>query len=464
MKKTRNNIEWEFDPTTNKFFNHFTNKWVSNPRVPAKGKAKGKAITKSKKKITITLEEETIKLINSNYEFIRGARYCEKVLFFLYHVKLIGSRNEGLRNKAIARDNKVESFFHRETGEERGVYISSDDMKILFGGNYSIICDELVELGLLDIQGEQYQNTNTKEIKHYVYTVASSNKQSFEITSKLSVEKVEKFRTSAIRSNDELMKLFKLTSKFTSTDSELSERLKDATCYSIDNYGGRFHTPLTNIKAELRYSLRLNGNYVAEVDIRNCQPLMLFAFLINHEEMCKHLNEDIKITLSKEERKELDAMYKAASNGLFYELFVDSGINFDVDPDTLKFEDRRDKSKQFFMKLSMGQNKAVNEETAKYFPAFVEYLNQLKSVGIKNTQLKKGQNQPYKRSSFIMQRTEVYYMNKIRKALGKNGICYTTIHDSFMVEEHNKGSVAAIISGELYKLVATTSIKSYGPK
>lgn len=49
---------------------------------------------------------------------------------------------------------------------------------------------------------------------------------------------------------------------------------------------GRFHSNHTRLKREMRPYLRLNGQPLVEIDVRNCQPL-LFAWLV-----CSHYSED----------------------------------------------------------------------------------------------------------------------------------------------------------------------------
>ena len=52
-KRTKNKVEWEYDTITKKYYNHFTSKWIKNPRYQkgqAIGLAKGKAIGKAKGK------------------------------------------------------------------------------------------------------------------------------------------------------------------------------------------------------------------------------------------------------------------------------------------------------------------------------------------------------------------------------------------------------------------------------
>ena len=193
IEKIKNNETVYFNTETKKYYNSNTYKWVAKLRPSAKGeavgKAKGKAIgksiTKSKTNITISLEADVVKYVYTEFEHSRGARYCERVLFFLSHIRNIGNRNTWLREKATEKGYDLRMYFHAETGEERGVFVTSKQMKILFGSSYSNITEELMSINLIDTQEQLYQRTSTKHIKHYTYTPNQSKSlQSFIVNTK----------------------------------------------------------------------------------------------------------------------------------------------------------------------------------------------------------------------------------------------------------------------------------------
>lgn len=120
---------------------------------------------------------------------------------------------------------------------------------------------------------------------------------------------------------------------------------------SVDKTSGRFHTPLTQLKKELRKYVRYNGEKLCAVDIVNSQPLLALTVLDydlfrknginksishyneNHHEfrdmdrlsIFRNPSSTMLVNLLKKcgQRKDVQFFRKAVIEGKFYEFFAD---------------------------------------------------------------------------------------------------------------------------------------------
>jgi len=427
-------------------------KEVARPRPSSKGKNS----KNSKKKIKIKLEEEVYKQL-SIYANTRSVSHLESTLFFLSYVRRKEVELKGLIQKAEKRGECTNRFYHTETGSERGVFIPHSKLYALFNKSSLAMVQELEDLGLISIIEKKKSQIKKSEIetfvRHYSYNCYGEVKEFF-LGKAITIKKINAFKS--VQDNGiEIDKVLRdNTKKFVSDIPELNEKIQDNENYKKDLFGNRSFTPLTNQPKDIRLNMKLEGKKVAEVDIKSCQPMMLFIFLSNVKYWNKTLGQKVKLNLTDSDMNDIRNLYKQCVKSDIYTHLVEIGIDFTVSGKVVqeckkKALTERDKAKYFWNHFAMGQSKECFEEMNKYYPGYTNLVKQIGSDFINDASIEDMEKKlPYKRVAYIMQRIEVFYVEKIKRILDSKGIIYTTIHDSFLVKDSLAEEVRDIISSE----------------
>ena len=191
--------------------------------------------------------------------------------------------------------------------------------------------------------------------------------------------------------------------------------------FKFDDYG-RFHTNFTILKKEIRRRyLKIDGDDIMEIDIKNSQPLFLASIL--SQEMDPNDNE-------------IKKFIELAKEGLFYDYFVDKfpGTN------------RKD-IKLLIYKVLFGRNglKTIqNKRFQEVFPKIYEYILECKKM-----------NEDYRYLSHRLQRMESdFIFGKVIKEIWEKypHIKLFTVHDSINFPMKYKRQVEEIFIDNLKKL------------
>lgn len=189
--------------------------------------------------------------------------------------------------------------------------------------------------------------------------------------------------------------------------------------FKVDKFSGRVHTPVTNLKGELRKQLLIKGESTVFFDVATMQPLLLGKILedeIGSNEFSDWINSGIDIYLKIQEILKLPS---------------------------------RDASKEKFFEILYGKS---NERLAHIFghTNWIEWVNDIKSRPVAenpNTEEKEHSN-----LAWLLQTSEVKVMRKIWKQLIAADIIFFSVHDEIIVRqsdsEESQRIIEKVLSGE----------------
>jgi len=194
--------------------------------------------------------------------------------------------------------------------------------------------------------------------------------------------------------------------------------------FTVDEFAGRVHTPVSGLNKEYRVNLLINGNETASLDVAQMQPTLLGKILqnaIGENEYSTWINEgkDIYILLQKK-----------------------AGL-----PD-------RDAAKKYFFEITFGwPDKALT----RMFGAarWITWINDYKSqIEPRNPSEKVHSN-----LAWLLQTTEVKTMRKVWKLLIDAGIVFCSVHDEIIVKAADKYKAKKLMSSVLEASFVNFKIK-----
>ena len=193
--------------------------------------------------------------------------------------------------------------------------------------------------------------------------------------------------------------------------------------FNFDDYG-RFHTNFTILKKEIRNEfLSINNEMIAEVDIKNSQPLF-FAVILK-----KHL-----LDINGDTKKYFDLV----KNGLLYDdIIANSKLS------------KRHEAKELIYKVLFGDNLKTNKKSndifRKLYPSVYEYILEFKE-----------NKKNYKELSHELQKMESEFIfNNIIKEIYEiyPEITIFTVHDSILFPKSYQEKVEVIFNKHFDKLI-----------
>ncbi len=195
----------------------------------------------------------------------------------------------------------------------------------------------------------------------------------------------------------------------------LRDNLKVTTYYgvpvnygtSVDPFGGRFHNFITRLKKEERANLRMDGERIFELDIKQCQPkLAATVFKANNVGY---------------------SFIDAIKNHDIYEFMMDEEEKL-----TGKRCTSRDKYKPTMYKTMFGKSYGKkSKKFYKLFPDTEKFLRKIKTTKDKRNPSRK----IYSNFACYLQRAESSMLNEVILACDKENIRLLSIHDSILVKE-----------------------------
>ena len=193
--------------------------------------------------------------------------------------------------------------------------------------------------------------------------------------------------------------------------------------FNFDDYG-RFHTNFTILKKEIRNEfLTINNEMIAEIDIKNSQPLF-FAVILKKE--LSHINGDTK------------KYFDLVKSGLLYDDIVANS----------KIETRNE-AKELIYKVLFGDNLRANKKVNKIFkdlyPSVYEYILEFKE-----------NKKNYKELSHELQKMESEFVfNQIIKEIYETypEIVLFTVHDSIIYPKSYEDRVELIFNKHFQNLI-----------
>lgn len=177
--------------------------------------------------------------------------------------------------------------------------------------------------------------------------------------------------------------------------------------FTIDNFSGRVHTPITSLKSNIRPNILLDNEETTSIDVVTMQPVLLGAILKN----------------------------KVGRND--FSEWIDSGKDIYIMlQEKLNLSSRNDAKTKFFEILFA----TANNELSRMFgnANWITWINEFKSKPFEanpNTLEKNHSN-----LAWLLQRSEVQLMRKVWERLLSHGIKFLSVHDEVIVKvkDHEK--------------------------
>lgn len=332
--------------------------------------------------------------------------------------------------------------------------LSSLILKQKYGEYYNYYIDYLCDNGFMSLVSNYYVGKKTKSYKldtKFVYDtirfkntdkfILKKSKNRYETTiSEMKQSSISPFvRTKLIQSLDNIKIDYDGANKFlnelrnknlideTKYQRNLIsiENIKDGNIYfNFDDYG-RFHTNFTILRKEIRNQyLSINNEMLAEVDIKNSQPLFFGVLL---KKTLPHINGDT------------ERYFDLIVSGLLYEDIVEKS----------KISTRKD-AKLLMYKILFGDNandnKKLNKIFKKLYPSVHEYILEFKE-----------EKQNYKELAYKLQKMESNFLfNTVIKEIYETypEIVLFTVHDSIMFPKSYQEKVEEIFYKHFKKLIS----------
>ena len=193
-------------------------------------------------------------------------------------------------------------------------------------------------------------------------------------------------------------------------------------------FGWRFHSNLTRLKAEARRALRVNGKPLAEIDIKNSQPLFLAKLLKERGVAgCERYIEICQQELATPTSRRKAGVTRAEAKAAIIETV-------------------------FFARL--GARHAVKTLFKREFPQVWEFIEEVKK-------------KDHRKLARLLQRTEakfVIYSVCERIRMENPAMFIATIHDSILHLPKDSAYVRAVLEAEFAKwgLKPRLEIENYG--
>jgi hypothetical protein len=223
--------------------------------------------------------------------------------------------------------------------------------------------------------------------------------------------------------------------------------------YSIDNTSGRFHSNITNMAKGLRPYLRIKGEPLVNIDIKNSQPFLSTILLTDPGKVSYLTNnpafalllQSLKVSLNQDVKQYISLVI----SGQIYEYLM---TEFAKEGLTLS----RTETKRQVLRILFARNRMPKDEiNKKCRQIFKNRFPTVHRIFSKVRGSEKGDKfQNFKRFAILLQRIESYLMlDVILKRIYKElpGTIAVTVHDSIMtgILTNNVEAVRKIMIDEL---------------
>ncbi len=245
----------------------------------------------------------------------------------------------------------------------------------------------------------------------------------------------------------------KETDQYNSIVGSATRILNKDIFYSIDNTSRRFHSNVTNMAKGLRPFLRVNGQPLVNLDIRNSQ-LYLSTIILTNPGKVSWMTENpafvlLLQTLKVSHKQDVKNFIQLAVLGEIYEYLMG-----EFDKEGLRLT--RDETKVQVLRILFARNRMPKEEINRKcrqifkdrFPTVHRIFSKVRGHG------KGDKFSNFKRFAILLQRIESYLMlDVIMKRIYRElpGVVAITIHDSIMtgILTNNVEAVRKIMEEEL---------------
>jgi len=200
--------------------------------------------------------------------------------------------------------------------------------------------------------------------------------------------------------------------------------------FTVDNFCGRVHTPINNLKTEIRSKLLFYGSTITSLDVCQMQPTILASIL---------------------ERN-------MGKNDL--STWINSGLDvYEMLQSKANLSTRKEAKKRFFEILF---SKPSNDLSNMFGNAsWINWINDYKSQHLAHNP--HSRNKPHSNLAWLLQNTEVQIMKKVWQSLINNNVPFLTIHDEIIVKHQHSTRASEIFSSVLRNEFSSFKINSTPP-
>jgi len=342
----------------------------------------------------------------------------------------------------------------RKEGEPAQLQINYIKKLVPQGDRYLLL---LISLGIIQRSGIAIKGQTS-----YKYNFApeyQSKYLSFPLHNACLIRRIEKvqetFRKEAVKSirgHSEQSKYLKqltiadefkdyVNSNYTDETDQYNSVMGSATriingeiVYSVDNTSGRFHSNITNMAKSLRPYLRIKGEPLANIDIKNSQPY-LSTILLTDPGKVSYLTKNpafamllqtLKVSLCQDVKKYISLVISGQIYEYLMSEFIKEGLQLS-----------RSETKRQVLRILFARNRMPKDEINKKCRLiFKDRFPTVHRIFSKIRGSEKGDKfQNFKRFAILLQRIESYLMlDIILKRIYKElpGTIAITVHDSIM--------------------------------
>jgi len=189
--------------------------------------------------------------------------------------------------------------------------------------------------------------------------------------------------------------------------------------FTVDTFSGRVHSPIVNLKCDLRLCLLFHGEAVTSLDVKQMQPTILSKILKDS------VGNNAFST----------AIFKGED---VYNLLLRKNISLTT----------RSEAKKFLFQLIFGKPMDDIGDLFQGEKEWVEWINSYKSrIEPKNPH----KDDTHTNLAWLLQYSEVQVMTDIWEELKKRDIPFLTIHDDILCKVGDKERVNEVMQEELKK-------------
>ena len=189
--------------------------------------------------------------------------------------------------------------------------------------------------------------------------------------------------------------------------------------FTVDAFSHRVHTPIVNLKSDLRAKLKFHHGGVVSLDVKQMQPTILAKVLFNA------IGENSFST--------------AINNGEdVYIHLLDNNTTITT----------RDEAKKLLFQLIFGKPK---DDIGKMFKGDVKWVKWINSYKSREEPKNPHKQHTHTNLAWLLQFSEVQVMTDIWRALMHARIPFLTIHDDVLCRKKDKNRVFNIMDSELKK-------------
>ena len=186
--------------------------------------------------------------------------------------------------------------------------------------------------------------------------------------------------------------------------------------FSVDAFAGRIHTPVVNLKGDLRFKIRFHGSPVISLDVKQMQPTILGKVLAS--------------SVGKNDFSD------AIDNGddVYVMLQKQAGL------------ETRPEAKKYLFQLIFGKPMEGIGSMFKGSTKWVDWINQYKS---REESRNPHKEKKHSNLAWLLQYSEVRVMQQLWKKLIACEVPFLTIHDEILVPPEYKTQTLTMMGKEL---------------